>query len=107
MRLCLAFAALALLAAVAAAQPAGDSQAELKDRIVIAYTRTEPAGRSPFILEHVQVRRLAGVPFLVGRALDDPNVQGPRGAGVWLPLDNLARLVVVNDRAALKKLFEK
>jgi len=56
------------------------------------------------VLEQARVRPLGGQPFLVGRYLDDPIVEGGlRGRTTWLALIDVLRFVEFDDLEQLKK----
>jgi hypothetical protein len=82
----------------------GVPKGEFKGKI-LAVSVKSVAGSNTVILEQARIQRLAELPFLVGKVLDQPEVKGPRGRTTWLALYDVIRIVEFDDVEQLKEAY--
>jgi hypothetical protein len=87
------------------AAPAPPTEADFAGKIVFILTDQPYGDRAGAILEQVQLRKIGGRSFLVGKGVDggQPSAHAYKGQIVWFSVDHIVQIVEFANMDELKK----
>ena len=100
--------AVGLLWRVAVFAAEGDkpaAEAPWSGKVVAVYTPS--SGQSPTLLEGVQVKKVGGKQFLVGKHIDDEAHPIQKGRTIWVAVESVVTVMEFDSAQDVKRAFEQ